>query len=182
MPKSGTTDADIIDAVDRMVTEVGPRLTQQEFCRRSGISQTMIGRRFGGWLKLRERLGLPERPRDQLGLRVHYREDLVDKLRELAERRGEDITQWEFCDYAQCSNASIHRYCGSWQQLRLQAGLPARVAGKKRINDNQILAEVERVRTLLGRFPTASEYRRMGPPASRSYWTASESGRESNFA
>ena len=162
MARRRWTDADVIDAVDRLVGEVGPGLTQHEFCRRTGISQSLICRRFGGWLRLREQLGIPRHPAKARVLRVHYREDLVAKVQELAELRGEDITQWEFCEYARCSNVSIHRYCGGWQALRVQAGLPPRVAGKKRLADAELLAEVHRVTEWLGRFPTAGEYRRMG--------------------
>jgi hypothetical protein len=161
MARSLVTNADVIDAVDRLVKEVGPRLTLAEFCRRSGISPDVIHWRFGGWNRLREKMDLPQGRIEYPPQRKHYRQDIVEKLRELAEKMGEGMSQWEFCEYAGVSMSVIARRCGGWGLLRESAGLPRRVQIKKRISDNELLAEVHRVKLWMGKFPTSYQFDRL---------------------
>ncbi|MDZ4684246.1 MAG: thioredoxin domain-containing protein [Planctomycetaceae bacterium] len=74
--------------------------------------------------------------------------DLRTELRLLAERFGPRVTLRRFCDEVGVGPGTIARCWGSWTQLRLAAGLPARIPRGRLMADAQRLGRRRRTRQL----------------------------------
>lgn len=156
------TDDDIIAAVQRLAVEHGDDLTIHVFRRATGIGTTTIQTRFGGWLALRECAGLPRRKSYLVRGRVHSAESLIEQLRSAVKHYGPHLTEVEFCNHAGVSGTTVQKYCGTWNKLRLAAGLPPRPKRQRLYSELDLLFELHRLVQQLGTFPTSEQLDRHG--------------------
>lgn len=129
------TDEDII-AVQRLAAEHGDELTLHAFRLATGIGTTTIQTRFGGWIALRERAGFARRKSYLVKARVHSASSLVAQLQAVVKKTGPHLNLMEFCEHAGVSSTTIQRYCGTWNKLRLAAGLPQRPKRQRLYSDS----------------------------------------------
>ncbi|NNJ27387.1 homing endonuclease associated repeat-containing protein [Alienimonas chondri] len=52
-------------------------------------------------------------------------EKLLDRVRTFAASRGPDFTMQEFVRWARITSNTLYKYCGTWAETRVAAGLPA---------------------------------------------------------
>ncbi|MDP1796853.1 MAG: hypothetical protein Q8K78_05205 [Planctomycetaceae bacterium] len=156
------TDDDVVAAVQRLAAEHGDELTLHTFRRATGIGTTTIQTRFGGWLALRERAGLHHRKSYLVRARVHCASSLVRQLQEVVKETGPHLNLMEFCERAGVSSTTIQRYCGTWNKLRLAAGLPVRPKRQRLYSELDLLFELHRLVQHLGEFPTSEQLDRHG--------------------
>lgn len=156
------TDDDIIAAVQRLAAEHGDELTLHTFRRATGIGTTTIQTRFGGWIALRERAGFARRKSYLVKARVHSASSLVATLREVIKKTGPFLNLMEFCEHAGVSSTTIQRYCGTWNRLRLAAGLPQRPYRQRLHSELDLLFELHRLVQQIGEFPTSEQLDRHG--------------------
>ena len=84
-------------------------------------------------------------------------ESLLEELRRVAARLGQDsLTQAEFAEHALISVSLIKKRFGTWNNALKKAGL--HVSKRMDIPDDEILAEIGRVWTLLGHSPSREEF------------------------
>lgn len=74
--------------------------------------------------------------------------DLRTELQLLASRLGPQVTLRRFCHEIGVAPSTISRCCGSWTQLRIAAGLPARIPRGRFLDDRQHLRQRLRKRGL----------------------------------
>ena len=82
--------------------------------------------------------------------RVHSREGLIARLKELVERLGDDITLVQFCRETGIGPGTVRIYCENWSDLRRMAGLPRRRGRRPHFSDELLLSDLCRVRQMLG--------------------------------
>lgn len=150
------TNDGIIDALRRVVERCGDGIRMFDFVRETGISQTIVEKRFGGWMKLRVAAGLRGRGD---GRRKMSAELLVWDLRRFADEVGPQITLSEFCRLARISQTPVIQYFGNWSNLRRAAGLPRRDYKRPFISDEELLWELHRMIRELHRIPLARDFR-----------------------
>ena len=157
------------ELLDRLRREINDRgdLTLGEFCAIAGVSRSTIDRRFGGWNRLRRKVGLPIR-RTGVGC-GHTRDEVCEMFRVALEKFGATITRSQFCKQAGISPTVINRHFGSWGSLRKEFGL-VRNLPKLRYSSEQLLAELHRVLNKLGYFPTPSDIDRHAIYSSATYF------------
>jgi len=156
------SDDVIIQAVKNLAIEHGDDLTIHVFRKATGIGTTTIQTRFGGWLALRECAGLPRRKSYLVRGRVHSAESLVQQLRHVVKQTGPHLNEMEFCHHAGVSSTTIQRYWGTWNKLRLAAGLPVRPKRQRLYSELDLLFELHRLVQQLGVFPTSEQIDRHG--------------------
>lgn len=156
------TDADVIAAVQRLAAEHGDELTLHTFRRATGIGTTTIQTRFGGWIALREQAGFARRKSYLVKARVHSASSLVAQLQVVVQKTGPHLSLMEFCEHAGVSSTTIQRYCGTWNKLRLAAGLPPRPKRQRLYSELDLLFELHRLVQHLGEFPTSEQLDRHG--------------------
>lgn len=131
-----------------------------EFCRTYDLPTSRVHGTFGTWRALRERVGLPSRKPPG-----RSREDdgtIVQALRALARAEGPDVTQTRFLSVNGYSTELIRGRFGSWSNLRTAADLPPPTSDpRRRITDDDLLADLFRLWKQLGRFPRTPDLARL---------------------
>lgn len=167
MPLAPRIDSN--ELLDRLRCEIRDRgeITQTEFCRVAGISESTIARRFGSWGRLRRILGLSI-PRQGTG-NGHTPDELREMFRRALKKFGRTMTQDQFCHDAGISLPVIRRCFGAWSTLRKEFGLGMNRARNK-YTCEQLLAELDRVYMKLGYFPIHKEIDRHAIYSSTTYY------------
>jgi hypothetical protein len=89
-------------------------------------------------------------------------DEVVAKLRELAQSRGEGVTHAEFADHLGIDRSTLTRRCGRWRDLRAAAGLQHAPARRPpAISDDALIEEYRRIVKQLGRSPREFEFDRL---------------------
>lgn len=162
------SDDEILEAVVRLGAERGGRLKLFEFCDAVGVSPATINRRFGGWMKLRQRAGFAA-ARSFSSTPVGARRfRMILALRRAVAKLGVELSLAEFCEHAMVSSQTVQRLFGSWRRLREEAGYRPRTS-LNRISAEQLLVEVRRIHRWFGFFPTAKEIQQYGRYPGRLY-------------
>lgn len=137
------SDERILAAGRELFRERCGDLTFHEFCRLSGISQSTVVARFGRWLLFKKRLGYGEnRPKVLSG---PTREELIQRLKNVAKQVGERVTLSEFQRQTGISATVVYSRFRSWTELREQAGLTPRMRTQKWFSKQALLADMCRL-------------------------------------
>ena len=116
------------------VRQVGPHLTEIEFCHRAQVSSTTIQRYCGSWQKLREAVGLKARPRRR---REWSETDLLFELHRVAQKVAALPTVADLVRESRISVPVFYSRFGSLARLRQKyAGFVVRL--------KKVLAEARR--------------------------------------
>ena len=94
--------------------------------------------------------------------RVHSASSLVAQLQAVVKETGPHLNLMEFCEHAGVSSTTIQRYCGTWNKLRLAAGLPPRPKRQRLYSELDLLFELHRLVQQIGEFPTSEQLDRHG--------------------
>lgn len=140
-------------------------LTQDEYSRYGKYSPTTVRRRFGGWNKALQLCGMCPNAY-QLGaakskpLYQHISdEDLLSDVSAVAQRLHKDtVSCAEYARNGKFSRDTCFKRFGNWENVLLKAGLaPQEQKSGKRVLDELLMEEIERVWIQLGRQPTATD-------------------------
>lgn len=100
---------------------------------------------------------MPQRPVYQWDV-----DEVVARLRELAQSRGEGITRREFSKALGIDASTLTKYCGNWRELRAAAGLKRPCARRlPEVSDDALIEEYRRIVKQLGRPPREAEFDRL---------------------
>ncbi|MEW4530432.1 hypothetical protein [Maioricimonas sp. JC845] len=126
-----------------LAAEYGESLTLTAFRRETGLSQHAIFDLFGSWKNLRRAVGLsPEAPRARNRV---TREEILERMRELAAEHGERLTEHTFVQATGYSARLIRDRFGSWGDLRVAAGLSPRAKVQQHYTTEELLEDLYRV-------------------------------------
>lgn len=140
-------------------------LTQDEYSRYGKYSPNTVRRRFGGWNKALLLCGmhpntyqLSAAKSKPLYLNISD-EDLLSDVSAVAQRLHKDtVSCGEYARNGKFSKDTCFKRFGSWESTLLKAGLaPYKQKSEKRIPDELLLEEIERVWIQLGRQPTSTD-------------------------
>lgn len=142
-------------------------LSREEYRQHGKYSYTTYQKRFGGWNKALLLCGL-SLTAQQIGAnkRKHsnspiLENELLSDIRRVAQQLGKTtISSSEYAQFCKYSRDSCFKKFGTWNNALELAGLEpyAQVSGK-RIDDEDLLQEIERLWIQLGRQPTATDIR-----------------------
>ena len=142
-------------------------LSREEYSQHGKYSYTTYQKRFGGWNKALLLCGL-SLTSQQMGANKHKHantpipeNELLSDVRRVAQQLGKTtISSVEYAQFCKYSRDSCFKRFGTWNNTLELAGLEpyAQVSGK-RIDDEDLLQEIERLWIQLGRQPTATDIR-----------------------
>ncbi|MCA9025713.1 MAG: hypothetical protein KDA86_10915 [Planctomycetaceae bacterium] len=113
----------LIDALKELAERLGPDISITQFYRETGINDTNVYLLFENWADLRVQAGLPPRINRRKRFAIHTKEQLLDRVKQAAEKFGEDITVGEFTRETGVTSRPITRLFGTWLKLKEAAGL-----------------------------------------------------------
>lgn len=157
---------ELLDDLKRVAAELNKNtLTQGEYSQYGKYSPTTIRRRLGGWNKA---LLLCEMHPNTYQLSASKSNplyqcisdrDLLSDVTAVAQRLHQDtISCGEYARNGKFSKDTCFKRFGSWENTLLKAGLtPYKQKSEKRLSDELLLEEIERVWIQLGRQPTATD-------------------------
>ena len=102
--------------------------------------------------------------------RTHSDDDLLEELRRVAavaDSEGAPSIS-EFNEHSDIADSTIHRRFGSWNEAVKQAGFEPRQVGPT-ISDDELAAELRRLRDVVGHPPTVAEMESQGAYSSATY-------------
>ena len=140
-------------------------LTQRDYKTKGKYDTNTIRKRFGSWNKAIELCGMQANVYQlsaALGGHDHHTVDtceLLDDIRRVAELLNkESISSHEYNDNGIYSRGTCFKRFSTWNEALKQAGLkPYKQISEKRIDDDVLLKEIERVWIKLGRQPTVTD-------------------------
>ena len=140
-------------------------LTQRDYKKKGKYGTNTIRRRFGGWNKALELCGMQANVYQlsaTLGSHTHHTVDtheLLNDIKRVARLlEKETISSKDYNRYGLFSSITCFRRFSTWNETLKQAGLkPYTYVPGKRIDDEALLKEIERIWIKLGRQPTAND-------------------------
>mgnify|MGYP000487194547 CR=1 FL=1 len=140
-------------------------LTQRDYKKQGKYGTNTIRRRFGGWNKALELCGMQANAYQlsaALGSRAHHTVDtheLLNDIKRVARLlEKESISSKDYNAYGLFSSGTCFKRFSTWNETLKQAGLkPHTYVSRKRIDDEVLLKEIERIWIKLGRQPTTTD-------------------------
>ena len=184
-PERITTEA-LLGELRRLHDELGGRPTTTVVREHGTYSRQTYYNRFDSWDDALDAAfetvptePVNERGGNEAGTKAHSDEELLDELRRVADVADSDGAPSisEFDEYSDIADSTIHRRFGSWNTSVERAGFEPR-QGETRISDNDLAAELQRLRDEVGQPPTQVEMDEQGAYSPATYtnrfgsWTA----------
>lgn len=160
------SDEELLADMKRVAQELKTNaLTIQDYKKQGRYSPTTVRRRFGGWNKALELCGMQANVYQiAASLSGHEHQsvdtdDLLDDIKRVAILlKKETISSLEYGEHGIYSRSLCHRRFPTWNDALQQAGLePFRKGSNQRLDDEDMLKEIERIWIQLGKQPTSSD-------------------------
>ena len=160
-PYQHYTDTELAEDLRRVASVTGrPTVTQDDYETHGHYSQRCVAERFGSWVMALERAGL-----NTDHAKAATAESLKEDLRRVAAVLGRDyVTLPDYAVHGKWSERPFYRVFGNWSKALAAAGLGRHPNAHQRASNEDLLVNLERVWTHLGRQPRCSE---MKSPLSR---------------
>lgn len=162
------SDEELIADVKKVAKTLGKKtLSQRNYTKNGKYAVNTLLRRFGNWFNVLELCGMQPNVLQvaaALGRHEYYTVDtdelLADIKRVALQLNKRTISGAEYQQYGIYSRSTCFHRFSSWNEALKQAGLePYKKVPGKRINDEDMLKEIERIWIKLGRQPTYSDIR-----------------------
>lgn len=160
------SDDDLIEDVKRVAEKLGTqKLSSTDYKKFGKYGINTFNRHFGGWNKTLELCGLePSIYQVSASKSSHNHqsvntEELIADIQRVAEELGaQTISSGDYMKYGSYSKDTCLRRFSTWNEALVASGLTPyeKVAGK-RLNDEDLLIEIERMWIALGRQPTTTD-------------------------
>ena len=159
-------DEELLADIKKVAKSLGKNpLTQRDYKTQGKYGTNTIRRRFGSWNKAIELCGMQANIYQlsaALGSHEHYTVDtseLLEDIKRVADLLNkESINSREYNDYGIYSSGTCFKRFSTWDETLKQAGLKPYIhVSEKRIDDEDLLKEIERIWIKLGRQPTTSD-------------------------
>ncbi|MCM1424370.1 MAG: HNH endonuclease [bacterium] len=140
-------------------------LTQRDYKKQGKYGTNTIRRRFGSWNKALELCGMQANVYQlsaALGGHEHHTVDTCELLKDIKRvaklLNKESINSQEYNTYGTFSSSTCFKRFSTWNEALKQAGLEPYVqVSVHRIDDEDLLKEIERIWIKLGRQPTTTD-------------------------
>ncbi len=151
------SNEDLISDVINTAKKLGKNtLTRDEYSQNGKYHSTTLTRRFGSWKTVLELCSLETNGHN---FKKSISEgDIVSELHRIAHILGKDtVTIIEFENYSNlCSVSALCSRYGSWSKVLKLAGMENK---NRKLSDEELYEEIERIWILLGRQPTYTDMR-----------------------
>ncbi len=160
------SDEELINDILRVAKLCGTdRLSRTTYNKHGKYHCDTIAKRFGGWNKALEIIGLSVYKHDgRKHVNCESDEEFFRDMNAIAlQLHKSSITTGEYEQLGQYNKSSILRKYGSWNVILEKAGLsptPFRLGKGKEISDEELFQDIERVWIKLGRQPTINDIRK----------------------
>lgn len=161
------SDEDLLKDILRVANQLGKTtLTRTEYRDNGGkYHYSTIVKRFGGWLKALQFCGLtPSKKQIDTSLAIFTQsyiatEELIEDLKIVSNRLNKkSISSHEYNQNGKFSSATFFNRFHTWNNALIAADLiPFQVVSGKRVNEYDVIKEIERIWITLGRQPTATD-------------------------
>ena len=156
----GVTNEESLDDVKRVAELIGDQyLSTSLYMRHGKYSDSTFRNRFGSWLKVLETLGLRQERNSTEMKRISDKMLINDLLRVSKLLDKKMVTSPEYYEHGKYSSPTITERFGSWSNFVEKAGLE-QTGFIKRIEDEELFNEIERIWTSLGRQPTTTDLKK----------------------
>jgi|SRR5690606_25072320 len=153
----GVTDEELLDDVKRVAELIGDQYLSTSLYKRHGkYSDSTFRSRFGSWLKVLEILGLRQERNSTEMKRISDKMLIKDLLRVSKLLDKKMVASPEYYEHGKYSFPTITERFGSWSSFVEKAGLE-QTGFIKKIEDEELFNEIERIWTSLGRQPTTTD-------------------------
>ncbi len=157
---------DLLDDVKRVASIIGKKaLTRDEYSQHGKYGANTFLRHFGSWNTVLELCGFDVNVFQRAGAQGGHNystltdEQIIEDLKRVAKILGSStFSSGDYQKYGEFARGTIFRRFGTWNDALKKAGLRPyiRVSGRK-ISDDAILQEIERIWVKLGRQPTVTD-------------------------
>lgn len=160
------SDEDLLDDIKRVTLLYHSNtLTREQYKSHGKYGSDTFLRRFGSWNTALQLCGLHVSVLQKAGsLGGHHyssvtNEQLISDLRRVAKELGvNSFSTSEYQKVGMYSFSTYNRRFGTWNEALVKASLePNNRISEKRIDDNDLLSEIERIWIKLGRQPTTTD-------------------------
>ena len=151
------SDEELISDVRNTAKKLGKvTLTRDEYSKFGKYHSTTLTRRFGSWKNVLE-LSFLEITGHNFKKSISE-SDIIAELHRISNITGKDtVTITEYENYSQlCSVSALNTRFGSWNKILKLADMENK---NRKISDEELYEEVERIWVLLGRQPTYTDMR-----------------------
>ncbi len=156
----GVTDEELLDDVKRVVEIVGDVYLSTSLYKKHGkYSDSTFRNRFGSWIKVLEMLGLRLERNSKEMKRISDKTLIKDLLRVSEILMKKVVTSSEYYEHGKYSSPTITERFGSWSNFVDKAGLE-QTGFIKRIDNEELFNEIERIWTALGKQPTTTDMKK----------------------
>lgn len=156
----GVTDEELLDDVKRVSKLIGDEYLSTSLYRHHGkYSDSTFRNRFGSWMKVLEQLGL-RTERNSTEMKRITDKTLIEDLLRVSELLDKKIvTSSEYYEYGKYSAPTITERFGAWANFVDKTGLE-QTGFIKKIENEELFSEIERIWTSLGRQPTTTDMKK----------------------
>ncbi|SET50853.1 homing endonuclease associated repeat-containing protein [Natrinema hispanicum] len=164
--QQGLSRDELLDAIRELADDVGGTPTKADMNEHGRYSTQPYYNKFDGWNDAVE----------QADLEPNHREDITDAellqaLRDAADKLGREPLFVEAKEVTGYSGSMYHERFGSWLEAREQAGLSGtQQSYGRRVDRDELLADLERLGEMFGRAPTQPEIRDYGKHSHMAYY------------
>ncbi len=156
----GVTDEELLNDVKRVSELIGDEYLSTSLYKHHGkYSDSTFRNRFGSWLIVLEKLGLRTERNSTEMKRISDKVLIKDLLRvaELLEKKI--VTSTEYYEHGRYSFPTITERFGTWSNFVDKASLE-QTGFIRKIEDEELFTEIERIWTTLGRQPTTTDMKK----------------------
>lgn len=156
----GVTDEELLDDVKRVAELIGDQYLSTSLYKRHGkYSDSTFRNRFGSWIKVLEILGL-RLERNTTEMKRITEKMLINDLLSVSKLLDKKmVTSSEYYEHGKYSLPTISERFGTWSSFVEKAGLE-QTGFIKKIEDEELFNEIERIWTTLGRQPTTTDMKK----------------------
>lgn len=158
----GVSDEHLIDELRRLDDELGRTPTYDHMQEYGEHSPTVYTQRFGSWNDTLRTAGL-----EPVKVQNIPREALIGEVQRLADELGRVPTAADMRFYGKYTRTTYQRQFGSWNNVIKAAGYEPNVVSDIPIDD--LLGEIRRLKSDLGRIPRVEDIDRHGRYSRRPY-------------
>jgi hypothetical protein len=152
------TDEMVVEAIRAFTLELGHPPSASEMRKEGPVSPTTIENHFGSYNEGIRAAELVPAHRDMPAKRPD--KEILSVIRMLADCLGRPPTLREMDAQGVCSASLVERRFGSWNQGLIEAGFEPHL--RRDIPEDELLADLERLKADLGHPPRCMEYHRRG--------------------
>jgi len=156
--KGELTDEEIINDIKRVAKEFGKEYISVSTYRKTGkYSQTAIQGHFGTWKNALSLAGL-RNERTSAELKRVTNEEYYADLQRIAQQLDKYTVSYDdYRQYGKYSAEHIFSRFETWDNALLAAGLQATGLARRRVDEQTLFDEIERIWIILGRQPTSTD-------------------------